>query len=103
MIPSRPATPQHITWEKNDAHKLIYESNQLPILFVLNNLMECNSNNLTSEPVCYFFQVLQIGSNRQSQYSEPMAKPGEFKTFFRSFFIQKSFVDVYGPFLPQND
>jgi hypothetical protein len=40
--------------------------------------MEYNSKNLTSEPVCYFFQVLHIGSNRQSQYLEPMAKPGDF-------------------------
>jgi hypothetical protein len=48
------------------------------ILFALDNLMEYNSKNLTSEPVCYFFQVLHIGSNRQSQYLEPMAKPGDF-------------------------
>jgi hypothetical protein len=65
--------------------------------------MECNSKNLTSEPVCYFFQVLHIGSNRQSQYLEPVAKPGDFLKKIRSFFIQKSFVDVYGPIFPQND
>jgi hypothetical protein len=36
-----------------------------------------------------FFSGLHIGSNRQSQYLEPMAKPGDLKTFFRSLFYSK--------------